>query len=144
MFDNVAEAFHFNADLNPDLTHCKQPQIHAWTEGEKQRPVKRITAAEFQKGEQKIAHYLRSIGVKAGTRVAIISADGPYWSQFEAAVWDADGARFAMQPAAAMPRGAAIERNRAVNAVEDELAKAKVDAPKGPVAAKDLGLAAKP
>ena len=91
MFDNVAEAFHFNADLNPNLTHLKQPKIHEWTEGEKHRPVERMTSAEFQRREQKIAHYLRSIGVKAGTRVAIISADGPYWSQFEAAIWDADG-----------------------------------------------------
>lgn len=91
MFDNVAEAFHFNADLNPDLTLVKQPIIHQWTEGEKKRPVERETAAEVQKCEQKIAHYLRGIGVKAGRRVAIISADGPHWSKFEAAVWDADG-----------------------------------------------------
>ena len=40
MFDNVAEAFHFHADLNPDLTHFKQPVIHAWTEGEKRRLVR--------------------------------------------------------------------------------------------------------
>lgn len=91
MFDNVAEAFHFNADLNPDLTQSKQPLIQAWTEGEKQRPVSRMTTTEFQKGEQRVARYLCSIGVKAGTRVAIISADGPAWSQFETAVWDADG-----------------------------------------------------
>lgn len=91
MFDNVAEAFHFNADLNPDLTYVKQPVIQKWTEGEKRRPVERLSAAEFQRREQKIAHYLRSIGVKAGTRVAIASADGPQWGLFEAAVWDADG-----------------------------------------------------
>lgn len=91
MFDNVAEAFHFNADLNPDLTKSKQPLIQAWTEGEKQRPVQRVTASEFQRSEQKIANYLRSIGVRAGTRVAIVAADGPCWAQFEAAIWDADG-----------------------------------------------------
>jgi long-chain acyl-CoA synthetase len=91
MFDNVAEAFHFNADLNPDLTQSKQPLVHAWTEGEKQRPLSRVTAAEFQKAEQKVAAFLRGIGVKAGTRVAIISADNPGWSLFEAAVWDANG-----------------------------------------------------
>ena len=66
MFDNVAEAFHFHADLNPDLTHVKQPVIHEWTEGEKQRPVERLSAAEFQRREQKIAHYLRGIGVQSG------------------------------------------------------------------------------
>jgi len=91
MFDNVAEAFHFHADLNPDLTHLKQPLIYEWTEGEKRRPVERVTAAEFQRREQKIAHYLRGIGVQAGKRVAIIAADGPHWPAFEAAVWDADG-----------------------------------------------------
>lgn len=91
MFDNVAEAFHFHADLNPDLTHVKQPVIHQWTEGERQRPVERLSAAEFQRREQKIAHYLRSAGVRAGKRVAIVSAEGPYWAAFEAAVWDADG-----------------------------------------------------
>lgn len=91
MFDNVAEAFHFHADLNPHLTHIKQPVIHEWTEGEKQRPVERQSAAEFQQKEQRIAHYLRTIGVKVGTRVAIISADGPNWPAFETAVWDADG-----------------------------------------------------
>ena len=91
LFDNVAEAFHFHADLNPDLTHFKQPVIHEWTEGEKRRPVERVTAAEFQRREQKIAHYLRGIGVQAGKRVAIIAADGPHWPAFEAAVWDADG-----------------------------------------------------
>src|SRR5262245_19431584 len=91
MFDNVAEAFHFHADLNPDLTHIKQPVIHEWTEGEKQRPVERVTTAEFQRREQKIAHYLRGIGVRAETRVAIIAADGPHWPLFETAVWDADG-----------------------------------------------------
>jgi long-chain acyl-CoA synthetase len=91
MFDNVAEAFHFHADLNPDLTHVKQPVIQQWTEGEKKRPVERVTAAEFQRREQKIAHYLRSVGVRAGTRVAIVSAEGPLWGAFEAAVWDADG-----------------------------------------------------
>jgi long-chain acyl-CoA synthetase len=91
MFDNVAEAFHFHADLNPDLTHVKQPVIQQWTEEEKQRPVERESAAEFQRREQKIAHYLRGSGVRAGTRVAIISADGPHWGAFEAAVWDADG-----------------------------------------------------
>ena len=91
MFDNVAEAFHFHADLNPDLTHIKQPVIHKWTEGEKRRPVERVSAADFQRREQKIAHYLRSIGVRAGTRVAIISAEGPHWAAFEVAVWDADG-----------------------------------------------------
>lgn len=91
LFDNVAEAFHFHADLNPDLTHLKQPVIGQWTEGEKQRPVERVTAAEFQRREQKIAHYLRGIGVHAGTRVAIVAADGPHWPAFETAVWDADG-----------------------------------------------------
>lgn len=91
MFDNVAEAFHFHADLNPHLTQVKQPRIDEWTEGEKRRPVERLTTAEFQKREQKLAHYLRSIGVRGGTRVAIISADGPNWSLFEAAIWDADG-----------------------------------------------------
>jgi long-chain acyl-CoA synthetase len=91
MFDNLAEAFHFNVDLNPNLTKVKQPQIHEWTEGEKRRPVERLTATDFRQREQKIAHYLRSIGVRAGSRVAIISADGPCWAQFEAAIWDADG-----------------------------------------------------
>jgi long-chain acyl-CoA synthetase len=91
MFDNVAEAFHFHADLNPDLTQVKQPVIHHWTEGERQRPVERVTAAEFQRREQKIAHYLRGVGVSAGKRVAIISSDSPNWGAFEAAVWDADG-----------------------------------------------------
>jgi long-chain acyl-CoA synthetase len=91
MFDNVAEAFHFQADLNPKLTHVKQPVIHEWTEGEKHRPVERESAKEFQRREQKIAHYLRGIGVQAGKRVAIISAEGPHWGAFEAAVWDADG-----------------------------------------------------
>ncbi len=91
MFDNVAEAFHFHADLNPDLTHVKQPVIHEWTEGEKQRPVERMSAAEFQWREQRIAHYLRGIGVQAGKRVGIIAADGPNWPLFEIAVWDADG-----------------------------------------------------
>src|SRR5881409_3861400 len=52
MFDNVAEAFHFNADLNPDLTHVKQPVIQQWTEGERQRPVERLSAADFQRREQ--------------------------------------------------------------------------------------------
>src|SRR5262249_19694915 len=82
MFDNVAEAFHFHADLNPDLTHVKQPVIHQWTEGEKHRPLERLSAAEFQRREQKIAHYLRSVGVRAGQRVAIISAEGPFWAAF--------------------------------------------------------------
>lgn len=91
LFDNMAEAFHFHADLNPDLTHLKQPVIQHWTEGEKQRPLARVTAADFQRREQKVARYLREIGVRAGTRVAIISADGPYWAAFEFAVWDADG-----------------------------------------------------
>jgi long-chain acyl-CoA synthetase len=91
MFDNVAEAFHFNADLNPELTHVKQPVIQQWTEGEKRRPVERLSAADVQSRQQKLAHYLRGIGVKAGTRVAIVSADGPNWSLFETAVWDADG-----------------------------------------------------
>jgi long-chain acyl-CoA synthetase len=91
MFDNVAEAIHFHADLNPELTHFKQPVIDEWTEGEKRRPVERVTAAEFQRREQKIAHYLRSIGVQAGKRVAIVAADGPHWPAFETAVWDADG-----------------------------------------------------
>src|SRR5437867_3889987 len=49
MFDNVAEAFHFNVDLNPDLTYVKQPLIQEWTEGEKRRPVERMSGAEFQK-----------------------------------------------------------------------------------------------
>ena len=91
MFDNVAEAFHFNADLNPDLTYTKQPVVDKWTEGEKRRPVDRVSAAEYQQREQKFAHYLRSIGVNDGKRVAVISADGPHWAQFEAAVWDANG-----------------------------------------------------
>src|SRR5690349_9449348 len=55
MFDNVAEAFHFHADLNPELTHIKQPVIHQWTEGEKKRPLERVSAAEFQRREQRIA-----------------------------------------------------------------------------------------
>jgi long-chain acyl-CoA synthetase len=91
MFDNVAEAVHFHADLNPDLTHLMQAVIHEWTEGEKRRPVERVSAAEFQQREQKIAHYFRGIGVQTGTRVAIIAADGPHWPAFETAVWDADG-----------------------------------------------------
>lgn len=91
MFDNVAEAFHFNADLNPDLTYTKQPIVDKWTEGERRRPVQRVSAAEYQAREQKIAHYLRSLGVNHGKRVAVISADGPHWAQFEAAVWDANG-----------------------------------------------------
>ena len=43
MFDNVAEAFHFHADLNPDLTHFKQPLIYEWTEGEKRRMIRRYS-----------------------------------------------------------------------------------------------------
>src|SRR5262245_38849892 len=82
MFDNVAEAVHFHADLNPDLTHIKQPVIHDWTEGERQRPVSRMSAGEFLRREQKVSNYLRSLGVRAGKRVAIISADGPNWPLF--------------------------------------------------------------
>lgn len=91
MFDNVAEAFHFNADLNPKVPFHKTPIFDPWYEGEKHRPVLSISTQEIQEREQKIAHYLQSIGVTHDTRVAIVAADNPDWTAYENAIWDANG-----------------------------------------------------
>lgn len=83
-FENLAEAFFYNANANPLAVAYDQAQNVA---GDQPRPYAACLNSERKERVLKIAWYLDSIGVSPFDKVAILSFERPEWTDAEMAVF---------------------------------------------------------
>ncbi|MCB0329320.1 MAG: long-chain fatty acid--CoA ligase [Bdellovibrionales bacterium] len=85
-FQSLAEAFYSLARKEPDLVVYRQALYDPNTD-ENGSPRQRLqrTFSEVETRVTKIAHYLKSIGVTKGSKVAIVSSSRPEWMECDLA-----------------------------------------------------------
>ena len=85
-FANLAEAFYYNANVNPQAVAYDQAQADP---AHPEAPRKYTSSTNGQRKQRVlgVAHYLESLGVGRGDVVAIVSLDRPEWTEAELAAY---------------------------------------------------------
>ncbi|MCI5064239.1 long-chain fatty acid--CoA ligase [bacterium] len=84
-FHSIAAAFYSLARSEPDRVVYEQALIGANGDSSDKRERVARTFSEVEERVLKVAHYLRSIGVQPGDKVAIVSSSRPEWMECDLA-----------------------------------------------------------